>query len=176
MNQKTVVDRPVYVRPADTQTESELSVLAKAISVFALSGLTVRLCGRGLPPYLPWRQGDWTLNEISKSDLRPDSIIDREILSRLEILEKGQILYDHIYIGHQDKKPFEIPPKVVSAVKRTLPVLAGATVAILTLLGAAAVFTAQAAATVMVVDPVVIVAIKEHDNSYQLLEISKWYS
>ena len=174
MNQTTTVTRPGDARSADFHVDTELPVLAKAIAAFAFSDLSTRHCGLGLPPTLPFRQDDWTLTEIQKSDLRRYSIIDRAILSRLAILDGRGIEYDHIYIGHQDKKPFKIPQKVVDAVSAAIPVLAGVTVAILTLLAGAAAFTAQAAA-VMVVDPVVIVAIKEKDGSYQLLEIAKWY-
>jgi hypothetical protein len=175
MNQPTTINRHVNTRSADIHVGTELPALAKAIAAFAFSDLTVRHCGRGLPPVLPWRQGDWTIDKISKSDLRQDSIIDMTILSKLSILDQRQIPYDHIYVGHQDKKPFEVPEKVVNVVKRAIPVLAGATVAILTVLGAVVAFTAQAA-VVVVADPVVVVAIKEKDGSYQLLEIAKWYS
>lgn len=174
MNQTTTASRPVDARTADIRIAAEPSVLAKAITAFAFSDLTVRPCGHGLPPTLPWRQGDWSLDEILKSDLRRNSIIDREVLRRLGILDHAGAAYDHIYVGHQDKKPFKVPQKVIDAVSRTIPVLASTTVALVTVLGALVAFTIKAA-MVMAADPVVVVALKERDGSYQLLEIAKWY-
>jgi hypothetical protein len=175
MSQKTTVTRPLDARTVDIRTATEPSVMAKAIAAFAVSDLTVRPCGHGLPPTLPWRQEDWSLDEIQKIDLRRNSIIDREVLRRLEILERAGVEYDHIYVGHQDKKPFEVPQKVIDAVSRTIPILASVTVALVTILGAVALFTIRVAAAVIAVDPVVVVALKERDGSYQLLEIAKWY-
>jgi hypothetical protein len=173
MNQTSTVTHPVETRTT-TPIKTEPSNLAKAITAFTFSDLTVRPCGHGLPPTLPFRQDDWTLTEIFKSDLRRYSITDRAILWRLEVLDHARIPYDHIYVGHQDKEPFKIPPKVIDAASNVLPALASITLGILTIVGAVAAFTAQAA-MVVIADPVVVVAIKEKDNSYQLLEIAKWY-
>ena len=174
MNQTSTVTHPVDARTADIRVDVEPTVLAKAITAFAFSDQTVRPCGHGLPPTLPWRQGDWSLNEILKSDLRRYSIIDRAVLQKLEILNHAGVEYDHIYVGHQDKRPFEIPHKVIDAISRAIPVLASITVALVTVFVAVAAFVVQAA-MVMAADPVVIVALKERDGSYQLLEIAKWY-
>lgn len=175
MNQTTTT-RPVDTRTVDIRVDTEPPVLAKAIAAFAFSDQAVRPCGHGLPPTLPWRQNDWSLDEILKADLRRNSIIDRAVLSKLEILDRARIEYDHIYVGHQDKKPFKVPQKVIAAVSRAIPVLASITVVVVTLLAAVAAFAIQAAMTVLATDPVVVVALKERDGSYQLLEIAKWYS
>jgi hypothetical protein len=175
MNQTTTVTRPVETEAIGIRVGTEPSVLAKAITAFTFSDLTVRPCGHGLPPNLPWRQADWSLDEILKSDLRRDSIIDREVLRRLELLERARVEYDHIYVGHQAPKTFKVPQKVIDAVSRTIPVLASITVALVTVLGGVAVLGIRAAAAVIAVDPVVVVALKEHDGTYQLLEIAKWY-
>ena len=175
MNPTSTITHPVEARTVDIRIATEPSIMAKAITAFAFSDLTVRPCGHGLPPTLPWRQEDWSLDEILKSDLRRNSIIDREVLRKLEILERAGVEYDHIYVGHQDKKPFKVPQRVIDAVSKTIPILASITVALVTVLGAVAVFTIRAAATVIAVDPVVVVALKERDGSYQLLEIAKWY-
>ena len=174
MNQTTAPTHPVDVRTSDIRIATETSILAKAITVFAFSDLTARPCGHGLPPALPWRQEDWTLDEILKSDLRQNSIIDRAVLKRLEILDRAGIEYDHIYVGHQDKRPFKVPQKVIDAVSRAIPILGGITVALVALLGAVVAFVINVA-MVMVADPVVVVALKERDGSYKLLEIAKWY-
>jgi hypothetical protein len=171
----TTTTRAVGARTADLRVDAEPTVLAKAITAFAFSDQAVRHCGHGLPPILPWRQDDWTLTEFLKSDLRRYSIIDRAVLSKLEILDRARIEYDHIYVGHQDKKPFRVPQKVISAVTSTLPVLAFITGALLAILATTANIIAQVA-MVMVADPVVVVAIREADGSYNLLEIAKWYS
>lgn len=176
MNQTNIATRPVDVRAPDIHVATEPSVLAKAVTAYAFSDLTVRPCGHGLPPTLPWRQEDWTLNEILKSDLRRYSIIDRAVLRNLEILDRAGIEYDHIYVGHQDKKPLRVPQKVIDAVSRAVPILGSITVALVTLLGVVVAFTLQAAAMLLAADPVVVVALKERDGSYELLEIAKWYS
>src|SRR5215216_4023851 len=119
MNQTTTT-RPVDIRNVDIPIATERSVLAKAITAFAFSDLTVRPCGHGLPPTLPWRQDDWTLNEILKSDLRRNSIIDRAVLRNLAILDRAGVEYDHIYVGHQDKKPFEMPQKVINLLSKAI--------------------------------------------------------
>ena len=169
MSQTTSVTRSPDTR---IRTAIKPSNLDKAITAFAFSDLTVRPCGHGLPPSLPYRQDDWTLTEILKSDLRWYSIIDRAIKSRLDFLDASQIPYDHIYIGHQDKKPFKVPEKVVSAITNVIPVLAFVTGALLALLVATVSFTANA---ILVADPIVVVAIREQDGSFNLLEISKWF-
>src|SRR5689334_3466037 len=109
MTQTTTYAHPVVTHAIDIPAATELSVMSKAITAFAFSDLTARPCGRGLPPTLPWRQDDWTLDEILKSDLRRNSIIDRAVMRNLDILDNAGVEYDHIYVGHQDKKPFEIP-------------------------------------------------------------------
>lgn len=174
MNKTNTDTRPADVWAPDIATET--SVLAKAVTAFAFSDLTVRPCGHGLPPTLPWRQEDWTLDEILKSDLRRYSIIDRAVLRNLEVLDRAGIQYDHIYIGHQDKKPFKVPQKVIDAVSRAVPILGAIAVALVTLLGTVVAFTLQAAVMIIATDPVVIVALRERDGSYELLEIAKWYS
>ena len=174
MNKTNTDTRPADVWAPDIATET--SVLAKAVTAFAFSDLTVRPCGHGLPPTLPWRQEDWTLDEILKSDLRRYSIIDRAVLRNLEVLDSAGIQYDHIYIGHQDKKPFKVPQKVIDAVSRAVPILGAIAVALVTLFGAVVAFTLQAAVMIIATDPVVIVALRERDGSYELLEIAKWYS
>jgi hypothetical protein len=175
MNQTKTTTRAVNGGIEGVRIATEPSVTAKAITAFAFSDMAVRPCGHGLPPVLPWRQENWTLVEILKSDLRRYSIIDREVLRTLAVLDAACIPYDHIYVGHEDKKPFKVPQKVINAVSRAVPALAGATVALVTFLVAAAMFTAGIAVA-LISDPVVIVAIKEMDGTYQLLEIGKWYS
>ena len=166
--------------PVDMHLGTAPSNLAKAITAFAFSDLSVRPCGHGLPPQLPYRQGDWTVTEISKSELSRDSIIDREILNRFKLLDESGIPYDHIYIGHQDKKPFEIPQKVIDAVRLSIPVLASILVGLASVLAAVVMFVGRILlvdllSAVVFADPIVIVAIRESDGTYNLLECAKWY-
>jgi hypothetical protein len=59
MNQTTATTPRIDARARDIRVTSEPSVLAKAVTAYAFSDLTVRP-GQGLPPTLPWRQKDWS--------------------------------------------------------------------------------------------------------------------
>lgn len=152
------------------------------------TGRSPRIVGWGTPPLMPYTHPNgWTLNEISKSDLSRKSIIDSEILRRIEIVERAGIEYTHILIGHEPKKaPKSLPvpkevPKVIGKVLGALALaLVGLTVLVvgvmvllailpLLLLGLAVLL----APLFLLNDPVVILVLKDDNQTW--LEIAKWY-
>lgn len=134
--------------------------------------------GYGDAPIVPWEDEAWTLERISRSEL--ESTTPREVMRRIEVLERQGVEYDCILIAHEKKRllPFQVGEGVVQVVKQVIVPLAVVTAALAVILAGALVllFIAGAAIAmssvlyVLMGDPVVILVLK--DGSW--LEIARW--
>jgi hypothetical protein len=146
-------------------------------------GATAWVVGHGPAPIVPYENDAYTLERISKSEL--ESTTPREVLRRIEALEKAGVEYDCILIAHEKKtfKGFQIAEEVSDAIRRAVPVIA-------TILGALAIAVAVVLTVVALLyvlvplvivgailyamtlgDPVVIVVLK---SSQEWLLIARW--
>lgn len=161
---------------------------AHAISALERNGRSTQIVGCGTPPIMPYiHHNGWTLNEILKSDLSRKSIIQREILRRIEIVEKAGIEYTHILVGHEPKrepKTLPIPKEVHQLVWKVLGTLALATVGLAALVVGVIALLAilpflifglavLLAPLLLIHDPVVILVLKDENQTW--LEIARWY-
>jgi hypothetical protein len=153
-------------------TTSEYAL--KVQTALAETGMTTRVCGWGDPPIVPYEQDGWLLERILKTDL--EFTMPRGVLERIRKLERVCTI-KHILIAHEidERKPPQIPPEVIQAVKKTIPILGAILWGLVTILATVALLAFRLTVFVLSVDPVVIAVIEEPSGELVWLEVAKWY-